>query len=129
MAVSWAITTARGRRTALGTAVLLASLGLAGCNAWHGARLYDRGSDALDRGEYRAAIHDLERASQLVPEASEVHNHLGIAYLEVGRTLDARRAFERSVALDCDNRAAASNLRAVEARVGAAEVRTDGVSR
>lgn len=114
MAVAWAIPTGRAAGSALAAAVLLTSI--VGCGAWQGARLYDRGSDALDRGEYAAAIQDLERASRLVPEASEVHNHLGIAYLEEGRTDDARRAFERSVALDCENRAAASNLRALEAR-------------
>ena len=65
---------------------------------------------------FAAAIADLERASELVPEASEVHNHLGIAYLEVGRSADARRSFERAVHLDCDNRAAQSNLNALVAR-------------
>jgi cytochrome c-type biogenesis protein CcmH/NrfG len=56
-----------------------------------------------------------------VPDAGEHHgnaalvgsrDHLGIAYAAAGRPLDALAAFERAVALDCDNRAAKANLAA-----------------
>jgi lipoprotein NlpI len=57
----------------------------------------------------------LERAAVLAPERSEVFNHLGLAYAAAGRPADALSAFERAVALDCDNRAAAANLRAAQA--------------
>ncbi len=83
---------------------------LAGCASLEGARLYARGTDALERGEVAAAIAHLEHAAALVPEASEVHNHLGLAYERAGRGADARREFERAVALDCDNEAARQNL-------------------
>ncbi len=58
----------------------------------------------------------LEAAAERVPHASEVHNHLGLAYQAAGRPGDARRAFERAVALDCDDRAARENLRRPEAQ-------------
>jgi len=98
---------------------ILAALGLAasvGCAPWQGAQLYQSGTDALDRGETAVAIADLERAAELVPEASEVQNHLGLAYQAAGRDAEAREAFERAVALDCDNRAAKENLAVAELR-------------
>ena len=98
---------------------LLALLALAvagGCAPWQGARLYRSGTQALDRGEAALAIAELERASELVPEASEVQNHLGLAYQAAGRDEDARQAFERAVALDCDNQAAQENLAVAELR-------------
>ena len=82
-----------------------------GCNTLQGAQLYQQGTDALDRGETERAVRVLEQAAQRVPEASEIQNHLGLAYLAAGRRDDARRAFERAVALDCDNDAAQHNLR------------------
>ncbi len=90
---------------------LAASLAVAsGCAGFQGARLYRSGSDALERGETARAIGDLERAARLVPHASEVHNHLGLAYAQAGRDGEALGAFERAVELDCDNTAAAHNL-------------------
>ncbi|MGI9431394.1 MAG: tetratricopeptide repeat protein [Myxococcota bacterium] len=92
--------------------VLLLALGSGsfGCANFRGARLYQTGSAALERGETERAIGDLERAARLVPHASEVHNHLGLAYAQAGRDGEALGAFERAVALDCDNTAAAHNL-------------------
>jgi Flp pilus assembly protein TadD len=81
-----------------------------GCAGFRGARLYQTGSGALERGETARAIGDLERAARLVPQASEVHNHLGLAYAQGGRDREALGAFERAVELDCDNAAAAHNL-------------------
>ena len=100
-------------------AILLAALSLAGCASFRGARLYDSGTSALERGDSARAVADLEQAALLVPQASEVHNHLGLAYLQAERPDDALAAFRHAVALDCDNQAAQHNLRAAEARAGA----------
>jgi Flp pilus assembly protein TadD len=89
---------------------------LVGCTSLQGARLYARGSEALERGDVPAAVADLERAAALVPEASEVHNHLGLAYARAGREGDALREFERALELDCDNEAARHNLAAAQRR-------------
>ena len=91
---------------------------LAGCASWEGAHLYQSGTAALDRGDSESAIADLERAAELVPMASEVQNHLGLAYAAAGRDDDARTAFRRAVDLDCGNRAAVDNLRVAERRAG-----------
>jgi Flp pilus assembly protein TadD len=104
-------------------AAVAALAALSGCATYQGARLYDRGTRALERGDAAAAVADLERASALVPDASEIQNHLGLAYEAQGRPADARAAFERAVALDCDNDAAQHNLHAAEARARAGEVR------
>ena len=79
------------------------------CAGTDGARLYASGNRALDRGDVDAAIHDFELAAERLPEASEVHNHLGVAYARAGRTEGARRAFDRALELDCDNAAAQHN--------------------
>jgi Flp pilus assembly protein TadD len=94
----------------------LLAITLAGCSTWEGSRRYASGTRALDRGDTELAVRELERAAELVPHASEVRNHLGLAYAAEGRDAEALRAFEKAVELDCDNEAAVENLRAVEAR-------------
>jgi Flp pilus assembly protein TadD len=89
---------------------------VAGCADLEARRFYRAGTEALDRGESKLAVADLERAAALAPEISEIQNHLGIAYEDAGRTDDAVLAYQRAVALDCDNRAAESNLQALRAR-------------
>ena len=98
---------------AVGAAILgaLACSAIVGCASIEATRFYRSGTDALDRGESQRAIADLEHAAELAPDISAIQNHLGIAYEEAGRTDDAQRAYERAVALDCDNRAAENNLR------------------
>ena len=107
----------RFRATWLGIGCALCALALAlGCSSLRAARLYQSGTSALDRGDARRAVVELERAAELLPEASEVRNHLGLAYQAAGRERDAAVAFRRAVALDCGNAAAAENLRVAEAR-------------
>ena len=109
-------------RRALGIAILLTlPFALAGCASFEGARLYQSGTAALDRGDSERAIADLERAAELAPTASEVQNHLGLAYAAAGRDDDAQHAFRRAVDLDCDNRAAVDNLRVAQQRAGEAQ--------
>jgi Flp pilus assembly protein TadD len=95
---------------------LVVALASAGCASFQGARLYSSGTKALDRGDTARAIADLERAAELVPHASEIQNHLGLAYATEGRSHEALLAFRRAVELDCGNLAARRNLQASEAR-------------
>jgi len=74
------------------------------------ARHYAAGTRALERGESERAVGELERAAALMPDASEIQNHLGLAYWSDAREADALRALERAVELDCDNGAARANL-------------------
>lgn len=74
------------------------------------ARHYAAGTRALDRGDAAVAIAELERAAALRPAASEIRNHLGLAYWSGGREGAALRELERAVELDCDNEAARVNL-------------------
>ena len=96
-------------------ALLLVALASVGCASFQGWRLYSSGTDALDRGDIARAIADLERAAELAPGASEIQNHLGLAYAGDGRSDEALLAFRRAVALDCGNHAARRNLRAAQA--------------
>jgi Flp pilus assembly protein TadD len=107
----------RFRATWLRIGCALCALVLAlGCSSFRAARLYQSGTNALDRGDTTQAVVELERAAELLPEASEVQNHLGLAYQAAGRERDAELAFRRAVALDCGNSAAVKNLRVAEAR-------------
>ena len=88
------------------------------CSSWHAARLYQDGTAALDQGDTAQAVHDLEEAARLAPGASEVRNHLGLAYWAAGNRSAARRSFEQAIALDCENRAARRNLRSISLEQG-----------
>ncbi len=103
-----------------GAVVLVAAA--SGCASIEGGRLYTSGTDALERGDVESAVDALEHAADLVPQASEIQNHLGLAYQAAGRSVDARTAFERAVDLDCDNAAARHNLAAIEGWAGGASV-------
>jgi lipoprotein NlpI len=94
---------------------LLAQVGLFGCSSYRGARLYEAGTRSLERGDASHAIRQLEEAAALVPQASEIQNHLGLAYLAGGRSDDALRAFDHALTLDCSNGAARRNLAAARA--------------
>ena len=78
--------------------------------AFRGARHYQAGTDALTRNDDVLAISELEQAADLVPHASEIQNHLGLAYWSDGRPLPAQLAFEKAIELDCDNLVARANL-------------------
>lgn len=78
--------------------------------AFQGARHYAAGSEALEQGDDERAVLELRRAADLVPHASEIQNHLGLAYLANGQIDRAREAFEIALELDCDNEAAKMNL-------------------
>ena len=104
-------------------AFVLALALLSGCATLEGYRHFELGNAALDRGDVVRAVAELELAATLVPERSEIVNHLGIAYAAAGRPVDALSAFERAVALDCDNREAAANLAAARAGAPVAEAR------
>ena len=87
-----------------------------GCTSIEGGRLYVRGTEALERGEYGIAVDSLSRAAELIThpsQASNVQNHLGLAYLGEGERSLALDAFHRALALDCRNEAAQQNLDAV----------------
>ena len=91
----------------------------AGCSAIEGARLYHSGTRALERGDPGRAVVDLEGAAARVPNDSEVHNRLGVAYAAAGRQGEAIREFESAVALDCANDVAARNLERARAEAPA----------
>lgn len=108
--------------------LLVATSGVAtiGCQsgpflALTGARHYAAGNRALDRGDTEVAIAEFSAAALRVPHASEIQNHLGLAYWQAGRTAQARGAFEAALSLDCENEAAQHNLARLIAEDGARE--------
>ena len=102
-------------RVRLLATVLFVSGFLAGCQsapvrAWQGARHFAAGDAALDQKDPQTAIRELTLAAKLVPHASEIRNHLGLAYWQAGEEIAATRAFEAALEIDCDNQAARLNL-------------------
>ncbi len=106
----------RRRRRATGLVVLVLLVALVSGCAFRAARLYGSGTGALDRGDPGRAIAELEQAAALAPQASEIQNHLGLAYDAAGREAEARDAFERALELNCDNHAARENLLVLRSR-------------
>ena len=111
-------TSARGRaqtRAHTAIVILLVSGFLGGCQsapmrAWQGAQHFSAGDAALEREDPQEAIRELTLAATLVPHASEIQNHLGLAYWKAGDELAAVRAFEAALEIDCDNQPARVNL-------------------
>jgi len=102
-------------RAAIAVAATSLAVVVVGCEstpirAIRGARHYAAGTEALERSDDVLAIAELERAAELVPHASEIQNHLGLAYWSDGRPQAAQMAFEKAVELDCDNLVAQANL-------------------
>ncbi len=95
-----------------------------GCVSVEAGRHLEAGNAALDAGRPAQAVAHFEAAIAVWPEASELHNHLGIALAADGRHRATLAAFERAVALDCDNQAAQQNL--ANARAVAASGLLDG---
>src|SRR5436190_8342868 len=62
--------------------------------------LYHLGTLELQRSNIRLGTEMLEATAALVPEISQVHNNLGIAYKMAGRYTEASAAFERALQLD-----------------------------
>ena len=94
---------------------LLLTASLVGCASLRAARLYQQGTLALNAGDSARAISQLREASRLEPNATEIQNHLGLAYSIAGQHESALVAFERAIELDCENAAAAKNLAAARA--------------
>ncbi len=94
----------------LGVSLLLGS----GCaegprRALEGARFYSSGTRSLEAGDAATAVSELSRAADLVPHASEIQNHLGMAHWTLGELDEAESAFDQALVLDCENEAARFN--------------------
>ena len=49
------------------------------------------------RGRYADAVAPLEKAVAKVPQAQEIHYHLGMAQLKAGKIAEARKSLEAAV--------------------------------
>ena len=114
-------------RGSLMLVISVLAFGLVGCQSFRAARLYQRGTAALSAGQSEDAISALDRAGQLAPGASEIQNHLGLAFASAGQHEKALSAFQRAVDLDCSNSAAAHNL-VVARALAAGEEDVDGTA-
>jgi len=88
------------------------------------------GVAALKRGDHRAALARFEEAYALVP-SPKIHYDFGLAYVGLGRTDDARAAFERFLAEATDappdkRDKAASMIASLRARGTERPARNDG---
>ncbi|MEW5980731.1 MAG: alkaline phosphatase family protein [Acidobacteriota bacterium] len=59
-----------------------------------------RGRMRIERGDCLGALEDFDRARQSAPGLAQAHGLAGSALMCLGRSTEARQAFERSLALD-----------------------------
>ncbi len=74
------------------------------------ATLYARGTLLFLTGQHASAAAVAARLAGLTPRDARVHNLLGASYASIGRSDDARRAFEASIASNPRDPAAYVNL-------------------
>lgn len=77
-----------------------------GCTQWTSKRALDRGAAALKRGDYAAAVVQLEKASRHIADAPQLYYNLGTAYYNLNRYDQAVKAFETALELAPTNREA-----------------------
>lgn len=76
------------------------------------------GREYFDRGQYVAAIHEIEEALRLVPEFPDLHNQLGLALGMNGDREPAVAAFRRALELNPNYMEARLNLAIVYNELG-----------
>ena len=64
--------------------------------------LFNQGQDAHEKGDLKAAVELYQKALKLFPEFPEAEYQSGIAYLALGRRLEAEASFRRAVRLRPD---------------------------
>ena len=80
--------------------------------------LFNKGQDAHENGDLRAAIELYERALKIIPEFPEAHLQRGSALLSLGRIDEAEAAYRAAVKLREDWSLALAQLGAVLVRRG-----------
>lgn len=82
---------------------------------------YRQGMQALEQQQYETAIREFEAARDLEPSEALYHAQLGQAYAGVGRTVDARAAYQAALALAPNDFGIRNNLGVALARGGRTE--------
>jgi tetratricopeptide (TPR) repeat protein len=83
---------------------------LSGCGTVGSSVNYTRGTEALEKQDYDAAIPLLEEAVRLDPTLSRNHNNLAAAYLGAGRIKDGWPHVRKAVLLDTTSEYASANF-------------------
>lgn len=94
-------------RTAIWSAVL--AVGLCGCSPTGPGALL-KGKKYLDRGDYAAAVAELQTATTLLATNAAAWNYYGVALQGTGQADDAVNAYQRALELDRDLLEARLNL-------------------
>src|SRR5436190_18217611 len=82
---------------------------LTGCTS-PGPRNLLRGQKLIEQGKYDEAVAKLEVATSILTTNANAWNYLGLALHYAGRSADAQKAYQRSLALDHDLSEAHYNL-------------------
>ncbi|MEY2466646.1 MAG: hypothetical protein QOD03_1167 [Verrucomicrobiota bacterium] len=94
------LTTKKRLKKSLIFFLTLATL-ITGCTP-PGPRALLEGKKLLDRGNFDAAIEQLQTATTLLSTNAQAWNYLGLAYHQAGQATNAVQAYQRAVALDHD---------------------------
>ena len=84
---------------ALATTALIVSVAV-GCAAMVASAGFDRAVEAFERGDYRAAITELEQTLQRDSDSARLRTLLGWSYYRIGQYPRASAEFERSLRLN-----------------------------
>jgi tetratricopeptide (TPR) repeat protein len=92
-----------------GLTLLAGALLWGGCQP-PGARQLLKGEQMIRKGDYAAAVAQLEKATRLLPKTAQAWNHLGLAYHGNRQPEPALRAYQKALSLDYKLAAAHYNL-------------------
>ncbi|TLY17795.1 MAG: tetratricopeptide repeat protein [Nitrospirae bacterium] len=90
--------------------IIILAFAISGCQTVSSAFHFRAGTDALERGDYKLAAVELEKARSDNPNWSKIRNNLGVAYARLGRHDEAWREFLAAIAVPPENPGAIQNF-------------------
>lgn len=71
----------RRQRAAISAALILAALGLAGCNKLKSKQEIKKGNEFFKAGQYESALSSYQEAHKLDPSEKKIYKNIGLAYM------------------------------------------------
>ena len=91
---------------------------LAGCGNIESVKLYNQGTELLEKGQYDQAIANFDKAIEINPRYAEAYNNRGIAYLRKGQYDKAISDFTKVIEINPKDAMAHENRGLVYAILG-----------
>ena len=88
-----------------------------------------RGTSLLEQKKYNEAINELRQASILKPDSDKVYNYLGIGYFMKKNFAEARKCFQKALAINPAYAAAICNLGNLQFETGEVDLAVETLSK